>query len=184
MHKILMPALAVALVTTGCATKRYGRVQPLSGVEKVAYTCRDIEIEVAKVEAFQQQVAEGAKFNVASVLGFLGDYGIGNSMERGGADRSALRRLNELKSLRAERGCTGSSLTTTDLSGARGFVQQLGTSSMSPDPSDPPGTIWTGRVKLIPADTLSGYCIKAPAGYLGTGAIQTPIATAARPRCR
>ncbi len=51
--------------------KNYGRLQPLTGAERVAYTCRDIDLEIAKVQAFQQQIVEGAQFNVASVLGIL-----------------------------------------------------------------------------------------------------------------
>jgi hypothetical protein len=90
MRMIVCAALVPAmLLSAGCATKRYGRLQPLTGAERVAYTCRDIDIEIAKVGAFQQQVIEGAQFNMASVLGILGDYGIGNSMERGAAEASA-----------------------------------------------------------------------------------------------
>jgi hypothetical protein len=38
-------------------------------------------------------------------------------------------------------------------------------------------------VKLIPAKTLSGYCIKAAPGYVGTGAANMPAVTTARPLC-
>jgi hypothetical protein len=82
MRWLVVAAVVPAVALSGCATKRYGRLQPLTGAERVAYTCRDIDIEIAKVSAFQTQVAEGAQFNMASVLGILGDYGIGNSMER------------------------------------------------------------------------------------------------------
>jgi hypothetical protein len=40
----------------------------------------------------------------------------------------------------------------------------------------------SGAVK-IPAKTKSGYCLKAPADYVATGAIDTPVITAALPRC-
>lgn len=40
----------------------------------------------------------------------------------------------------------------------------------------------SGTVK-IPAKTRSGYCLKAPDNYIGTGAIDTPVITAALPRC-
>jgi len=40
----------------------------------------------------------------------------------------------------------------------------------------------SGAVK-IPAKTKSGYCLKAPHGYVATGAIDTPAITAALPRC-
>ena len=40
----------------------------------------------------------------------------------------------------------------------------------------------SGAVK-IPAKTKSGYCLKAPDGYVATGAVDTPVITAALPRC-
>jgi hypothetical protein len=40
----------------------------------------------------------------------------------------------------------------------------------------------SGAVK-IPAKTVSGYCLKAPDNYLGTGAIDTPVISGALPRC-
>jgi len=177
---IIFPALLVS----GCATKNYGRMQPLTGAERVAYTCRDIDLEIAKVQAFQQQVIEGAQFNMASVLGILGDYGIGNNMERSAAEASAARRLGQLSDLKAERGCTGTSLSAADQRVASASVANAGSATMSADPSDAPGTIVLGGgVKLVPAKTLSGYCIKAQPGYMGTGAVNRPSVTSARPRC-
>ena len=83
MRAIILAVVAPALlVSSGCATKRYGRLQPLTGAERVAYTCRDVDIEIAKVGAFQQQVAEGAQFNMAWVVGILGYYAFVNSLAR------------------------------------------------------------------------------------------------------
>ena len=184
MRWLVMFAVVPAVVLSGCATKRYGRLQPLTGAEKVAYTCRDVDIEIAKVGAFQQQVAEGAQFNMASVLGILGDYGIGNSMERNAAEASAARRLKELNDLKAEKGCLGTTLSATDQRAAVASVANASRASMSTDPGDAPGTIdLGGGVKLVPAGTLSGYCIKAPVGYQGSGSVNRPAATNARPLC-
>lgn len=41
----------------------------------------------------------------------------------------------------------------------------------------------SGAVK-IPAKTKSGYCLKTPAGYRGTGAIDYPALSGALPRCK
>ena len=185
MRQLIVGVLISSLLaTTGCATKRYGRLQPLTGAERVGYTCRDIDIEIAKVGAFQQQVTEGAQFNMASVLGILGDYGIGNSMERGAAEASAARRLGQLNDLKAERGCSGSSLSVADQRAAVASVANAPRAAMSNDPFDAPGTIdLGGGVKLVPAKTLSGYCIKAPPGYIGTGAVNKPAITSAKPIC-
>lgn len=38
-------------------------------------------------------------------------------------------------------------------------------------------------VKLVPANTLSGYCIKAESTYIGTGSASAPAITTARPLC-
>jgi hypothetical protein len=55
---------------------------------------------------------------------------------------------------------------------------------LSADPGDKPGTIDLGAgVKLVPAKTASGYCIKALSGYVGTGSTNKPTATSARPIC-
>lgn len=89
----------------GCATKNHGRVSPLSTMEKTSLTCREIDIEISKVQAFMVQISENSKIDGRSVLGFLGDFGIGNSMERSAAEKSAKQRLDELTALRTERNC-------------------------------------------------------------------------------
>ena len=184
MRWLVVAAVIPAVALSGCATKRYGRLQPLTGAGRVAYTCRDVDIEIAKVGAFQEQVAQGAQFNMASVLGILGDYGIGNSMERKAADASAARRMKELTDLKAEKGCMNSTLSPTDQRAAEASVANASRATMSADPLDQPGTIDLGNgVKLVPASTLSGYCIRARAGYIGTGAVNSPVATNARPLC-
>lgn len=40
-----------------------------------------------------------------------------------------------------------------------------------------------GGVRLIPAETPSGYCIEAPAGYIGTGSETRPVISLNKPRC-
>ena len=97
--------LALVLVAGGCATKRYGRMQSVSGVEKQQYTCQDIDIELAKVVEFRKQVAEGSEINVASVGAFLADFGIGNAMEKNAAEKTAAAREAELMALKAEKDC-------------------------------------------------------------------------------
>ena len=97
--------LALMLVAGGCATKRYGRMQAVSGVEKQEYTCSDIEIEIAKVVEFRKQIAEGSEINVASVGAFLADFGIGNAMEKNAAEKTAAAREAELMALKAEKDC-------------------------------------------------------------------------------
>ncbi len=106
MKKSIVVLLVGGLAISACATKRYGRMQPLSSEEKQAYTCREIAIEISKVEAFQQQVTDGTKTNTRSVFGVLGDFGIGNTQEKHAARKTADERLKELQALQAGKGCT------------------------------------------------------------------------------
>lgn len=106
MKRAILLLSIAALTISGCATKRYGRLQPLTTAETEAYDCRALDIEVAKVEAFRQQVSDGARFNGASVLGFLGDYGIGNASEKNSAERTATQRMNELLAAKASKHCS------------------------------------------------------------------------------
>lgn len=41
-----------------------------------------------------------------------------------------------------------------------------------------------GGVYLVPAKTPSGYCIKAPAGYRGTGSVTRPAVSTMKPLCQ
>lgn len=45
------------------------------------------------------------------------------------------------------------------------------------------GRIDLGGVRLRPAQTVSGYCVDAGAGYVGTGAANMPAVSSARPLC-
>jgi len=58
------------------------------------------------------------------------------------------------------------------------------TASAKPPEPPKPGTIDLGDgVRLQPATTASGYCIKAPAGYVGNGKPNKPSVTAELPLC-
>jgi hypothetical protein len=102
---MIIASVVLLAAVGGCATKNHGRVSPLSTMEKTSLTCREIDIEISKVQAFMVQISENSKIDGRSVLGFLGDFGIGNSMERSAAEKSAKQRLDELTALRTERNC-------------------------------------------------------------------------------
>lgn len=134
--------IALSLATGGCATKRYGRMQPLTAAEGQYYDCNAIEIEIAKIEAFRQQVAEGSKINGASVMGFLGDWGIGNANEKNAAERTATERMSQLLALKAQKGCT-----------AR--IQPMSNRGMPPTPSAP-----VPAPKVAPAPEVGNSRVK------------------------
>ena len=99
--------LAASIMVSGCVTKSFGKLQPLSPQETASFTCADIERELAAVEAFPQQVREEAKVNAASVLATAVDFGAGNAVARNVADSSADRRQTDLQALSTQKGCAG-----------------------------------------------------------------------------
>lgn len=105
--KALVFTIVAAVALSGCATKRYGRAVGLSELERQSYTCREIDLEISKVEALQQQIAAGAQIDLASVAAWMADWGIGNAMERAAAEKTATQRKNELLALKTAKGCYG-----------------------------------------------------------------------------
>lgn len=97
--------LALALLAAGCATKNYGRQGTLTDYESRTLSCREIELETARVHGFLAHVEKESQFDARSVLSFLGDFGMGNVMEKSSAIESANARLGQLQALRAQRRC-------------------------------------------------------------------------------
>jgi hypothetical protein len=96
-----------ALLLAGCATQRYGRLTDVSASERELMECRDIRLETVRTEQFLSNVRmQRRDTNAAHVLGFLGDFGIGNVMEGDAAELSGERRLQQLRDLSVEKHCT------------------------------------------------------------------------------
>lgn len=110
MKTAVLLVAALALCVGGCATKRYGRAVALTDAEAASYTCRELDIEISKAQALQQTVAGDNPIDGAAVLGYLGDFGIGNAMERRAAMQSAEARLSQLRMLKVQKSCPASSL--------------------------------------------------------------------------
>jgi hypothetical protein len=73
-------------------------------------TCREVQLEMAKTQGFIDHVNKESEFSGRDVLAFMGDFGIGNSMERTASLESATRRNGELQTLSASKNClTGGS---------------------------------------------------------------------------
>lgn len=91
--KISLLILCITFSLTGCATKNYGRKGELTLYEKETMMCREIALEKANVQGFIEHVEKENKFDGCSVLSFLGDFGVGNVIEKGEALKSANRQL-------------------------------------------------------------------------------------------
>jgi hypothetical protein len=102
---LLAASILLILSIHGCATKRYGRLQPVTGQEMSKYTCDDIKIEQSKIDAFELQVEKESEFSALSVASFLGDFGIGNVIEKDAAVKTAKERKVALNDLSASKGC-------------------------------------------------------------------------------
>src|SRR5260370_33797573 len=91
---------------TACATERFGREQRVTAAEKTSLTCEQTDLEIAKVDGFLTDTeAQWEDTHGRRLLGFLGDFGIGNHMERKDAIESADTRRQQLLELRAVKHC-------------------------------------------------------------------------------
>lgn len=106
MKKSIILLLAVAALNAGCATKNYGRQGELTDYEVATLNCREIELETAKVHGYITRVEKESGFDGRSILSFLGDFGVGNVIEKGAAMDSAHKRLEQLQMARLKAGCS------------------------------------------------------------------------------
>lgn len=105
MKRLLVGTLIASAALAGCATKFYGREDQLTTYDKNSLSCPEIDIEIAKVDEFQQRIVKQSQFDRRSALSFATDFGIGNTMERDAAIKSANTRRHQLDDLRVEKGC-------------------------------------------------------------------------------
>ncbi len=63
-------------------------------------TCNDIKVEIAKTRGVQAEIENTGEFDGKTVLGFLGDFGIGNGMAKSDARKKVTARLNQLEGLK------------------------------------------------------------------------------------
>ncbi len=108
LTKVAITSVLALVTLQGCATKHYGRQGNLSAYEVDTMTCREINLEMAKVRGFIDHVNKESEFSGKDVLAILGDFGIGNSMEKSAAIESANDRLDALRSLKTKKQCKSS----------------------------------------------------------------------------
>ncbi|HCD1330116.1 TPA: hypothetical protein M9Y74_004946 [Klebsiella variicola subsp. variicola] len=98
--KILMIVIAGVLAISGCATKQYPQAPSVTSEESAALDCNAIKQEIAKTHSIQNEIETTGQFDGRTVLGALGDFGIGNGMAKSEARRKAQARLQQLESLK------------------------------------------------------------------------------------
>ncbi|EIX9150064.1 TPA: hypothetical protein NPP70_002199 [Klebsiella variicola subsp. variicola] len=98
--KKLMMVIAGMFVISGCATKQYPQAPSLTSEESAALDCAAIKQEIAKTHSIQNEIETTGQFDGRTVLGALGDFGIGNGMAKSEARKKAQARLQQLESLK------------------------------------------------------------------------------------
>lgn len=104
MKKIVL-LVAVALSLYGCAIKQYAQSQSVSPTEATALDCKAIGQELAKCRSTQEEIERTGDFDGRTVLGFLGDFGIGNAMAKDTARQKNQDRMNQLESIKVAKNC-------------------------------------------------------------------------------
>ncbi|NHK29161.1 hypothetical protein FF098_014670 [Parvularcula flava] len=105
MKKTLLIAVAIAVTVSACATKRYPIATELSTTEVQLMDCKDLSIEMARIDAMEVQIAETAETDWRSVAGFLGDYGIGNAMAKSEATKALAERRASVRGAQVQKNC-------------------------------------------------------------------------------
>ncbi len=101
MKKTFLLAILSPVLLVACATKQYPQAAVLTANESSIMTCNDIKIEIAKNQGIQNEIESTGEFDGKTVLGFLGDFGIGNGMAKGDARKKVQSRLVQLEGLKA-----------------------------------------------------------------------------------
>lgn len=99
MKKIVF-VVAIAGLLSACATKQYPQSPSVTGEETATFDCQAIKQEIAKTHSVQQEIESTGEFDGRTVLGVLGDFGIGNGLAKTDARKKAQARLNQLESLK------------------------------------------------------------------------------------
>jgi hypothetical protein len=107
---ILAASLVVLAAIQGCATKTYGRQDNLTSYEKNSMSCLEIDLDLIKTRGFVDDVIDHvnmeSEFSGRDVSAILGDFGIGNSLEKSAALENASQRIEQLGDLLDTKKCS------------------------------------------------------------------------------
>ncbi|QOL15777.1 hypothetical protein [Dickeya dianthicola] len=99
--KIIISALFIStLMLSGCATKQYPQAPAVTSEEASVLDCKAINQEIVKLHIIQSDIESTGQFDGRTVLGFLGDFGIGNGMAKSEALKKSNARLSQLESIK------------------------------------------------------------------------------------
>ena len=92
--------ISAVLLLTACGTKPYPQAPAVTDEEAVSLSCQALKQEIAKTHGIQQEIKQTSSFDYRTVMGFVGDFGIGNGLARRTASEKAKSRLSQLEALR------------------------------------------------------------------------------------
>lgn len=95
--------LAIPFMLVSCATKQYPQSPELTADEKNILSCEDVKKEIIKQESVISEINRTGNFDGRTVLGFLGDFGIGNGIAKSDAYEKAEKRMEALKEQRNQK---------------------------------------------------------------------------------
>ena len=101
MSKQSVLIVLLTLVLSGCATKQYPQASAVTPEETAMLNCSALDQELAKAHSVQSDIEQTGQFDALTVLGFVGDFGLGNGIAKYNASQKAERRLTQLQSLKA-----------------------------------------------------------------------------------
>lgn len=110
MKKLLVLVASLGILA-GCATKQYPQAPSVTSEESSALDCTAIKQEIAKTHSIQNEIETTGQFDGRTVLGALGDFGIGNGMAKSEARKKAQARIQQLESLKAVK-CSDSKISS------------------------------------------------------------------------
>lgn len=103
--KFMVLMIIIVLVTTACATKRYPIATPMSSGEAQVLNCENLNLELIRADQIEKQIDETGQFDGRTVIGFLGDFGIGNGMAKDEARAALAERRRNIRDAQVSKGC-------------------------------------------------------------------------------
>jgi hypothetical protein len=75
--------------------------------------CKDLALELVRADQVEKQIEETGAMDARSVAGFLGDFGIGNSMAKSEARKALADRRASLRDAQLQKNCVSEGIGNT-----------------------------------------------------------------------
>ncbi|WP_411705107.1 hypothetical protein [Edaphovirga cremea] len=101
MERKYVIVLPLIFLMVGCATKQYPQTPMISTEEARLLDCKQIQQEIVKTKSIEMEIERTGDFDGKTVLGVLGDLGIG----KGDARKKVAARLTQLDAIKTAKQC-------------------------------------------------------------------------------